>query len=69
MDLLPQVHQTFLRSSVHQGWLHDATRLVIGARSYTLDKAMLKLDDASGYGDQADLREFWQKDRYVHIKE
>jgi hypothetical protein len=30
---------------------------------------MLKLDDASGYGVQADTREFWSRDRYVHIKE
>jgi len=52
-----------------EGWLHDATRLLIGARSHTLDKAMLKLDDASGYGGQANLREFWKKDRFVHIKE
>jgi hypothetical protein len=30
---------------------------------------MLKLDDASGYGEQADLRGFWEKSRYVHIKD
>lgn len=52
-----------------EGWLHDATRLLIGAGNHTLDKAMLKLDDASGYGVQADIREFWSTDRYVHIKD
>jgi epoxyqueuosine reductase len=52
-----------------EGWLHDATRLMIGAGSHLLDKAMLKLDDASGYGPQADVREYWTKERFVHIKE
>jgi len=52
-----------------EGWLHDATRLLIGAGNLTMDKAMLKLDDASGYGVQADLREYWSKERFVHIKD
>jgi Fe-S-cluster-containing hydrogenase component 2 len=52
-----------------EGWLHEATRWMIGARSHALDELMLKLDDASGYGGQADPREFWEKSRFVHIKE
>jgi len=52
-----------------EGWLHDATRALIGANSETLDLAMLKLDEASGYGEQEDSRRYWRKDRYVHIKD
>ena len=52
------------------GWLHDATRVLIGARSGSLDKIMLKLDEVSGYGpDEGDPPEdFWDKDTYIHIK-
>lgn len=51
-----------------EGWVHDATRLLIGANSQTVDQAMLKLDEASGFGKQADPREYWKKSRFVHIK-
>jgi reductive dehalogenase len=43
------------------GWLHDATRLLIGANNHTIDKVMLKLDDASSFGEQADPRRFWKQ--------
>ena len=52
-----------------EGWLHDATRFLIGAESHTMDRVMLKLDDASGFGKQADPREYWSKSHFVHIKD
>jgi len=52
-----------------EGWLHEATRLLIGAENRTVDKVMLKLDDASGFGRQEDPREYWKKSRFVHIKD
>jgi len=51
-----------------EGWLHDATRFLIGAESRTLDKVMLKMDDASGFGRQADPQEYWKKSHFIHIK-
>jgi hypothetical protein len=30
---------------------------------------MLKLDDASSFGEQANPRLFWKQNRYVHIKD
>jgi len=29
---------------------------------------MVNLDDASGYGEETDPDEFWEKDNYIHIK-
>jgi reductive dehalogenase len=52
-----------------EGWLHDATRILTGMDSGPLDKLLLKLDDASGYGQQADPLAYWEKDSYVHIKD
>jgi reductive dehalogenase len=52
-----------------EGWVHDATRLLIGANNHTVDQAMLKLDETSGFGEQADPREYWKKSRFVHIKD
>jgi reductive dehalogenase len=52
-----------------EGWLHDATRILIGAKSGSLDKLLLKLDDASGYGGKGIPPEkFWDIDTYVHVK-
>lgn len=53
-----------------EGWLHDATRILIGAKSGALDQLLLKLDDISGYGGEIGdpPEEFWDKDTYVHIK-
>lgn len=54
-----------------QGWLHEATHILIGANSGTIDKLLLNLDDASQYGDRAAPSEFWKtkinKD-FVHTK-
>lgn len=52
-----------------EGWLHEATRILIGAQSGTIDKLLLKLDDVSGFGKKMTSEEFWEKDTYVHIKE
>lgn len=52
-----------------EGWLHEATRILIGAKSGPLDKLLLKLDDASGYGTPKPSREFWDQDTCMHIKE
>ena len=51
-----------------EGWLHEATRILIGAKSGSLDNLLLKLDDASGYGDQEPRFIFWEGDNYIHIK-
>ena len=52
-----------------EGWLHEATRILIGAKSGTIDSILLKLDSASGYGKGMSSKEFWTKDKYVHIKD
>lgn len=44
-------------------WLHDVTRVLIGAKSGTIDKALLSLDDASRYGEQVRAKDFWKKNR------
>ena len=56
------------------GWLHKVTRMLIGGiKSKNLDRLLLKLDDASGYGrpigEARPTRKFWGIDRYIHIKE
>ncbi len=59
-----------------EGWLHDATRILIGAKAGTLDSVMKKLDDLSGYasGYNEDVDEnlidyFWHdKEEYIHRK-
>jgi reductive dehalogenase len=51
-----------------EGWVHEAARILIGSGIKTLDELLLKLDDASAYGEQSDPREFWRKRRFVHIK-
>ena len=50
------------------GWLHKITRVLIGAESGSIDKLLLKLDGASGYGKQLDPIEFWKKNNYLHIR-
>jgi reductive dehalogenase len=52
-----------------ESWLHDITRTLIGARSGVIDKALLSLDDASGYGKTAAPEDFWRKkETFIHIK-
>lgn len=50
-------------------WLHEVTRVLIGAKSGSIDALMLKMDDLAGYGTQADPDKFWEKDSYIHIKD
>jgi reductive dehalogenase len=53
-----------------EGWLHEATRILIGAKSGTVDKLLLNLDDASGFGEQKDPDQFWlDKKIFVHTKD
>jgi reductive dehalogenase len=52
-----------------EGWLHDATRILIGAKSGSLDSIMVKLDDASGYGKQEPTFKFWGSNNFIHIKD
>ena len=58
-----------------QSWVHDATRILIGAGSGPLDSLMAKLDQAVGYGrlgedpDPSAVDYFWNKKKeYIHIK-
>ncbi len=51
-----------------EGWLHDATRVLIGAKSGSIDNIMVKLDNASGYGRSEPNLNFWEKENYIHIK-
>lgn len=52
-----------------EGWLHEATRILIGAQSGSLDKLLVNLDDASGYGQAEPSFNFWESDQYLHIKD
>jgi len=52
-----------------EGWLHEATRVLIGARSGSLDKILLNLDSASRFGEQFKPSEFWKsKKNFIHAK-
>jgi hypothetical protein len=52
-----------------QGWLHEATRALITLGSGAANQAILALDDASGFGAQADPKEFWEdKQDFIHIQ-
>jgi len=51
-----------------QSWLHDAARMIIGAKSPALNKAILGLDDACGYGKAGSAKDFWKKNSFMHIK-
>ena len=42
-----------------EGWLHDVTRIMIGAGVGSIDDLMVKLDDASGYGSGKPKFGFW----------
>jgi reductive dehalogenase len=52
-----------------EGWMHEITKMLIGGvRSKSINKLLLKLDSASGYGKGKDPRGFWKRDRYIHVK-
>ena len=58
------------------GWLHDATRVLIGAKSGSINKILASLDEAAGYGgtdgqevSQELIDYFWkEKEEFMHIK-
>jgi epoxyqueuosine reductase len=53
-----------------QAWLHEATRVLIGAKSGTIDSVLKSLDNASAFGEQADPVEFWRRKKiFIHTKE
>jgi reductive dehalogenase len=52
-----------------EGWLHDVTRIMIGAGSGSIDKLLVNLDDAGGYGGAEPNMVFWKSDNYIHIKD
>jgi len=50
-----------------EGWLHEATRILIGAKTGSLDSILVKLDDTSGYGAEPKFG-FWESEKFMHIK-
>ncbi|MCM1564511.1 MAG: reductive dehalogenase [Dehalobacter sp.] len=54
------------------GWLHDAARILIGAKIGPLDALLANLDHASGYGglgetpDPDKVEAFWKKNKFMH---
>jgi len=46
----------------NNSWLHQMIRQMIGGRIMTADRAMVGLDQASGYGRQVEARDFWEMD-------
>lgn len=52
-----------------EGWLHDVTRIMIGAKSGSIDKLLVNLDTAGGYGATEPNMVFWDRDNYIHIKD
>ena len=51
-----------------EGWLHEATRILIGAKVGALDSLLVKLDDASGFGQLGSTAKFWKSRDFIHIK-
>jgi ferredoxin len=51
-----------------ESWLHDVTRILIGAKSGSIDNLLVKLDDASGFGAPEPKFDFWNNDSFIHIK-
>jgi len=45
----------------NNSWVHQLIRKNINIKSQNLDKFMVKLDQASGYGEQTQSPEFWEK--------
>jgi len=46
----------------NNSWLHRLTRTIVKARMVPLDKVMVTLDQASGYGQQIEDKDFWRMD-------
>lgn len=55
----------------NNSWLHKLIRSGIKTRYGFLDKIMVTLDQASGYGEQVQATEFWKKDgsNSIHARE
>ncbi len=51
-----------------QSWLHDAARNLIAAKNETLNRAILGLDNACGYGKPGSADNYWKKNAFMHIK-
>jgi reductive dehalogenase len=43
-----------------EGWLHEITRIMIGADNGSVDNLLVKLDTASGYGEGKPKFTFWE---------
>ncbi len=56
---------------LREGWLHETTRILIGAQVGSLDKLLVRLDEASGFSqlpsDEEALAILKKKD-FIHIK-
>lgn len=52
-----------------EGWLHEATRILIGAKSGPLDNLLVNMDTIAGYGETEPRHIFWENDNYIHIKD
>ncbi|RLE07190.1 MAG: hypothetical protein DRJ06_06390 [Candidatus Aminicenantes bacterium] len=46
----------------NNSWLHRLTRAIVQTKMKSLDKVMVTLDQASGYGQQLEDKEFWRMD-------
>jgi len=51
----------------NNSWLHQMIRKIIEAKISSLNKLMVRLDQASGYGHQLQDTEFWKKDGHKTI--
>lgn len=53
-----------------QSWLHDATQILIGAKSGAIYKLLLNLDDASGYGPEKGKSpdDFFDQENFMHLR-
>lgn len=51
----------------NNSWLHRITRAVIEGKIEALDALMVKLDQASGYGEPIETAAFWEMDGLASI--
>ncbi|MCK5820876.1 MAG: reductive dehalogenase [Bacteroidales bacterium] len=51
----------------NNSWIHKLIRDNIKLKSKSLDKVMVKLDQAGGYGEESSSTEFWEKDGSASI--
>jgi reductive dehalogenase len=48
--------------------IHEAARLMVGARTGWLDQLLIKLDDTLGYGSHKPSFGFWRSRKYLHTE-